>query len=172
MADRIAYLRLNPEALRYFPEMNYTLNGVPGRGMVTLTAREPVLTDKDGACLGVPESYVRASALHEEMVEPRDEDGALINRIHRFKIAPSPFAVPKLPQSAHKDVFNAAGDEGNAEEPSLFNSDGDAEQGDADAAAAEAPRTSAAPAGNAARNGAPGSKRNRTSGAPDPAALP
>ena len=164
MPEKTAYLRLNPEALRHFPEMNYTLSGVPGRGLVTLTARDPVLVDAEGKCLGVPESFVRSAGLHKENVEPRDIDGALVNRVARFKIATTPFAVPKATVAAQDEVFNAAGDEGNEDDVSLFNSEGDAEQTEG----AEAPRASAAPAGNAPRP----PKKNRPGSAPDPTALP
>lgn len=168
MPEKTAYLRLNPEALRHFPEMNYTLAGVPGRGVVTLTARDPVLIDAEGKCLGVPESFVRAAGLHKENVEPRDIDGALVNRIPRFKIATTPFVVPKATAAAQEDVFNAAGDT-DSEDENVFNAQGDTEDL---ADGAEVPRASAAPSGNAPRNGGNGGKKNRTSGAPDPTALP
>lgn len=174
MAERTAYIRLNPEALRHFPEMNYTIAGVPGRGVVTLTARDPVLVDVQGKSLGVPESFVRSAGLHKENVEPRDVDGALVNRIPRFKIADTPFASQRAIAAVQEDVFNAAGDEGNDEDVSIFNGEGDAGAVSGEPEAPEAPEAPKAPA-SAPSNGPRNGPRNggaRRGGAPDPTALP
>jgi hypothetical protein len=166
MPERLAYVRLNEAALRHLPaDAAYTINGVPGAGLVTLTARDPVLVDKEGKCLGVPVDFIASIKLHKEMVIPRDADGAGIDRIARFLIAPKPFAVPQRAAPTNDNIFNTTGD-AEADALDVFNTAGEVSPEET----AEEPAADAKPSAKA--SGAKPPKRGGTSTPADPTALP